>query len=141
MQDLLLQYTASWDVVTSVALVYVALFVPPQVAFADIELFSSVWWLGAGVDMVCHLGYQLAYTAKRPYHNSCCIQVMDGVQMFLIDMTLRFILPFQEQQVWIADTYKIARKYLSSWFLLDFLSVFPFEIILPNQTSGCAHWK
>lgn len=43
---------ACWRVVTTVAVAYVALLVPPQVAFAEIKVHSRLWWLGTSVDMV-----------------------------------------------------------------------------------------
>eukprot|EP00892_Ulva_mutabilis_P006693 jgi/Ulvmu1/4396/UM002_0121.1 len=104
------RYTASWDFVTSVALLYVAVAVPPQVAFANIQMYSPLWWIGSSVDMI-----------------------------FLIDLILRFTLPYAHQDAWITDSYTIARNYIRSWFFLDLVSIFPFEVFLPNaQTGGAA---
>jgi len=28
------------------------------------------------------------------------------------------------------DKYKIAKKYLKGWFLLDFIALFPFDVVI-----------
>lgn len=51
-------------------------------------------------------------------------------QVFLIDMLLSFITPFQDAaRVWVTDPRKIATTYLRTWFFVDIMSIFPFEII------------
>lgn len=50
------QFPDYWYLVTTVALAYVALFVPPQVAFADVRVHSGRWWVAISIDAVRHFG-------------------------------------------------------------------------------------
>ena len=51
--------------------------------------------------------------------------------IFVIDMVFIFFLPYKEQgkeATWIKSHRRIASRYLRSWFVLDVISVFPFDI-------------
>lgn len=51
-------------------------------------------------------------------------------QVFFVDMLLSFITPFQDAaRVWVTDPQNIATTYLKTWFFVDVMSIFPFEII------------
>lgn len=52
------------------------------------------------------------------------------VQVFLVDMILRFVLPFHEQDQWIKDPHNIVAHYIRSWFFPDLISIFPFDMFL-----------
>lgn len=48
---------------------------------------------------------------------------------FACDMIVQFMLKFEDPltETFVKDHRTIAKRYLSSWFIIDFLSVFPFE--------------
>jgi len=51
--------------------------------------------------------------------------------IFLIDIVLNFFTGYYDQNNnLIMDKPKIATKYLKGWFLLDFVALFPFDIII-----------
>jgi hypothetical protein len=53
--------------------------------------------------------------------------------IFVMDMIINFLLPYKESAKKGGGTVKshgkIAKKYLTSWFLLDFISILPFDSI------------
>lgn len=62
---------------------------------------------------------------------------------FVFDMFLQFFIEFQYNDTggWIRDHKLIAKKYLTGWFILDFVSVFPFfllslPILTPTQLAA-----
>lgn len=64
-----------------------------------------------------------------------------GLQIFVVDMMLRFVMPYQQADAWVTDSHRIAKNYLQTWFLLDLASVFPFEVFLPSIETGYAFYK
>lgn len=63
---------------------------------------------------------------------------IDG--FFFIDIIVNFNSAFTNESYEIVDDRKkIAKSYLTSWFLVDFLSIVPFELILMwTDTSNAA---
>merc|ERR1719183_61972 len=61
--------------------------------------------------------------------------------IFIIDMVINFILPYKESAKQGGGTVKshkrIARRYLKSWFCIDFISILPFDSVeVVAQTIG-----
>jgi hypothetical protein len=55
---------------------------------------------------------------------------------FLVDLLFQFFLPimvresttkFHDSDMWNVSRGDIAKQYLRSWFLIDFISIFPFD--------------
>ena len=57
---------------------------------------------------------------------------------FLVDIILVFFTAYFDDKklVMVTDRKVIAREYVRSWFFLDAVSIFPFEIFLSGQESG-----
>ena len=94
---------AYWDLVTTSALMYVALVTPVEVGFiappeAHERWTSTLFLLNRLLDLI-----------------------------FISDMCLQFCLAFKSEGVegtqWITDPWRIASNYLRTWFLLDIFSV------------------
>ena len=49
--------------------------------------------------------------------------------MFLADLCLCFNTAFFEDNAWVVDRRRIAVNYLRSWFLLDLLSILPYQLV------------
>ena len=50
--------------------------------------------------------------------------------IFGVDLILTFLTPYLEDGKMITSLWEIAKNYLTFWFWLDLLSIFPFELIL-----------
>ena len=50
---------------------------------------------------------------------------------FGVDMILNFFTSYVENDRLVRSYKKIALKYLKSWFIVDFLSTFPFDRVIP----------
>lgn len=55
---------------------------------------------------------------------------------FGLDMVLTFFTAFEVDNVMIVDHTKICRNYLRSWFVVDFMSTFPFDVVIPYLLEG-----
>lgn len=55
--------------------------------------------------------------------------------MFLIDVFLCFVTTYTDsyKQIEITNHKKIAFHYLKGWFLIDILSIFPFDLIMGDE--------
>lgn len=52
---------------------------------------------------------------------------------------MNFITPFQDKEkVWVRGTQRIAQHYLKTWFAIDMVSVFPFDIVDEFSSQRCA---
>ena len=53
--------------------------------------------------------------------------------MFLVDLVCNFFTTIYDEKRFeeVIDRKKIAKTYLSSWFLIDFFSIVPFEMVIP----------
>jgi len=99
-------YTGKWDILLLLLLLFVCCFTPYQVAFMDDDLvYNELTWLIA-------LNY-----------------IIDGI--FGMDMIFQFFIQYpikrQKKEEWIQQHSLIAVNYMRGWFLIDFLSVFPFN--------------
>ena len=96
-----------WDVLTAFALLWTAFVTPFEVGFLSPKenYVSPLFIINRFVDFV-----------------------------FLCDMVLAFFLPFRSTPknggMWVFDNRRIAKKYLSSWFLLDLLTGVPFDFFI-----------
>ncbi len=48
--------------------------------------------------------------------------------LFMVDVVLNFKTGFFHERVLVTDPKKIRRRYLATWFAIDFLSAFPFDL-------------
>eukprot|EP00927_Polykrikos_kofoidii_P011961 TRINITY_DN15131_c0_g1_i1.p1 TRINITY_DN15131_c0_g1~~TRINITY_DN15131_c0_g1_i1.p1 ORF type:complete len:749 (-),score=118.50 TRINITY_DN15131_c0_g1_i1:32-2278(-) len=97
------QFMPTWDAIVVVALCWVALVVPVQVGLMKAS-FGVMFVLGACIDVV-----------------------------FFADMILQFFLMYPRHCdfgcVWEYRHHVIIGHYLRRWFILDFISVFPFDLV------------
>lgn len=96
-----------WDAISSIALLTTCFLTPFNLAF-DNEVNSIHWylWLNYSIDII-----------------------------FAIDIVVIFNTALQTDFEIIDDRCKLAKMYLSGWFIIDLLSIFPFELMIPNEES------
>lgn len=91
-------YKDDWDSFITIILIFTCMVTPYRIAFIDED---SDLWVG--------INYSI-----------------DG--LFLIDMILCFMTAYYTEEFeLIEDRKEIAKTYLTSWFPIDFLAIFPFE--------------
>ena len=58
-----------------------------------------------------------------------CYHIFDFI--FLVDIILTFFTSYHDEKhdLEILEHKLIAKKYLKSWFLLDLISIFPFDLV------------
>jgi hypothetical protein len=111
-------FTPKWDKMVMLALVYVALWTPYEIGLMHDKAKEGITWLG-------------------PLN-----LFIDG--LFGFDIILQFFLMYPSQTslgtVWIKDPHKIAKNYMRGWFIIDIVSVFPFDlvadIVFADSSSG-----
>ena len=100
-----------WDIFMIVLLLFTSIVTPFEVAFLNAESVDTLFVINRLVD----LG-------------------------FFMDMTFQFRMPFktasratanssQEVMVWVVDRKRIAKRYIQSWFLIDLISILPFDTL------------
>ena len=98
---------ADWDMLMAVLLVFIALLSPFEIAFLKFELAT---WRG-----------RLLFAVNR---------VVD--LCFLADMCMQFFImypdPFHRGAL-VREHRRIARRYLRGWFLIDLVSIIPFDLV------------
>ena len=97
-----------WDPIMMLLLAFTATVTPWEVAFNGTTVLDTLFVINRVVD-----------------------------SFFVFDMCLQFFIEFQYNDTggWIRDHKLIAKKYLTGWFILDFVSVFPFFLLsLPILT-------
>ena len=79
--------------------------------------------------------YHIAFNYKSL---SWCIIYYLIDTCFLIDLSLQFFttIPETDRLVEVTDRKKIAKNYLSGWFIVDFCSILPFDIIMSLIGQG-----
>ena len=55
---------------------------------------------------------------------------------FGVDMVLTFFTAYEHEGITIMDHTMICKNYLKTWFTIDFLSTFPFDLIIPVLLEG-----
>lgn len=96
-------YQGRWDIVMMVLLVYTATVTPFEVGFLDIaDLLHPLNIVNRVVDV-----------------------------LFLQDLFQQFMSPFYhaESGGWVIHHGRIARNYLTGWFVIDFVSILPFSLL------------
>ena len=117
------QFMTYWDFFTLGALFFTATITPYEVCF--------LW------------GTQ-SFSDPSSYLNGLFFANIIVNLIFLSDMCFQFFLPYKESVAKGGGTVKkhslIARKYLCSWFALDFISILPVDLIMmgvdTSQMSG-----
>ena len=95
------EFRKKWDIVMIVLLLFTATVTP--------------WEVGMGV----------------PTEMSVLFIVNQMVNLaFIFDMVMNFMLAYQDETgVWVMEHSSIAKIYIKSWFILDFVSVLPFDTL------------
>jgi len=101
-------YLSHWDLWIVSCLVFTSVVTPFEVAFGDGE-FNALFVINRFVDA-----------------------------SFLFDMGLQFFLMFQqnsrsEGMRWVSDHSTIVLHYLKGWFLLDLVSILPYDLVSSND--------
>ena len=95
-------YMRKWDLVTLILLLFTAVVTPVEVAFLETRLWSILFWVNRSVDA-----------------------------LFVLDIFLNFFVaivdPLDGQLVFHHPT--IIKKYLKGWFIIDVISVMPFDLL------------
>ena len=97
----------AWDVVMLLLVLYVAAIVPLRVAFS--KHFKETAWKVADL-------------------------TIDFV--FMADVVLNFLTTFVKEGREVRDPGRIAWHYLRTWFVIDFVSAFPVELIDSSSSGG-----
>ncbi|KAK3238061.1 hypothetical protein CYMTET_51902 [Cymbomonas tetramitiformis] len=97
-----------WDIVTAALLTYTAIGTPYEVAFLGTKL-DTMFGINRLIDLC-----------------------------FMFDLVLQFFLGYWDENTdrWVLDLPTIQHKYLASWFLLDIVSIFPFDMLGIFLKSG-----
>ena len=95
-------FMSVWDWFTVMFLLFTAIVTPFEVAFIQTNLTNPLFWINRVVDL-----------------------------FFITDMTLTFFIPYRdpESNVWVTSHRAISKRYLRSWFIIDLLSILPFDIL------------
>ena len=100
--------TGKWDAVMVICLIFTAIVTPYEVAFLDMSVVNALWYINWIVNV-----------------------------LFFIDMIINFFLAYfdDEELTWIVSKRKIAVRYLSGWFIIDIVSIFPFDMVFTGGTN------
>ena len=104
------RYVQWWDLLTLNLLVFTALVTPYEIAFMDgadgINVIALFW-----VNQIINL-------------------------IFTFDMVLVFVMPFEGKDgVWVTSKRELALTYFKGMFIIDLLSVMPFDIVAATTTN------
>eukprot|EP00949_MAST-11_sp_MAST-11-sp1_P004067 g4067.t1 len=94
----------AWDIATFTILFWIMLSAPFALAFAPtVVRFSPMWYFNIVIDA-----------------------------FFWIDLCMRFRVTYTDPKSGeeVVDVRKIAMRYLKGWFFIDFIAVFPFDVVL-----------
>jgi hypothetical protein len=105
-----------WDILTLNLLIFTALVTPYEISFMDGN---------SGVNVMILFS----------------INQMINI-IFIFDMVFTFITPYEGKDgIWITSKKKLAIKYFRSMFLIDLLSVVPFDILAQEEGSNFGDLK
>jgi hypothetical protein len=95
------KYMMRWDGLVIVLLIFTAYVTPYEVAFLSTKL-NGMFYLNRFIDLA-----------------------------FFLDLCKNFLTAYfdAEEQYWVGDSRKIAKKYLKSWFTVDLVSILPFDSV------------
>lgn len=69
--------------------------------------------------------------------NEMKVQIMIIDAIFLVDIIVNFLSAYQDEDLVMIDDKKIiAKSYLSGWFLLDSIAIFPFDLVATIQGNS-----
>lgn len=95
------EFLEKWGIVIMIALVFTAVVTPFEVAFVNTTIDNPLFWFNRVIDLV-----------------------------FVVDTICMFFIPYMTPAgTWELDRRLIAKKYLSFWFWIDFISLIPFDVI------------
>lgn len=96
-------YMQFWDTMLICGLLYTSVVTPFDASFLTPELFDAIFFTNLIVDII-----------------------------FVLDIFITFNLPFVDATtgLWIHSRRRIAQRYFKTWFVIDVVSVFPFDYIL-----------
>ena len=97
------KFMRRWDATVMCLLMYTAVMTPYDVGFRyDNNDLDTSFWMQQCVDV-----------------------------LFFFDIIVNFSLGYYDNlhRRWVYDRYEIAKRYLSSWFVVDFVSILPFDVI------------
>ena len=92
-----------WDGLTFTLLIYTAIITPFEVGYLDVKTKDFLFWLNRFVDLV-----------------------------FFLDIFVQFRLAYRDEtkgSMLIKSQRKIARRYATTWFPIDLVSVIPFDVL------------
>jgi len=106
---------AMWDRIILPALLFTCIFTPYEVAF------------------IIDTPAQMREHVLNPDLRQVVNRIIDAI--FVLDMIFQFfimypIMTWRGSVIWINSPSKIARHYLTSWFLIDLISILPFEFLI-----------
>jgi hypothetical protein len=100
-------FCQNWDLVMILALLFTATVTPYEVAFVDTKI-DAVFYVNRFVDL-----------------------------LFLMDMAIQFFLMFKDRDGnLVKDQGRINTRYLKGWFMMDFLTILPYDSVkymMPNS--------
>jgi potassium voltage-gated channel Eag-related subfamily H protein 7 len=104
-------FRKNWDIVMIILLLFTATVTPWEVGMGTPTVFNPIFVVNQFVNF-----------------------------FFIWDMIMNFMLAFQDGEgVWCMSHRIIARKYFKSWFVLDFVSILPFDTLgLALDSSNCS---
>lgn len=96
----------------------------------------TVWDLSLMV-LLFYIALMLPYTMGFDQNNSTLENIARGIDgFFLVDVVLNFRTAYISHDILVMDSRRITWYYLRTWFLLDFLTCFPFDLasagLFPN---------
>ena len=103
-----------WDCIVMILLVYTCVEVPFTIAFGvDLRLTGNAAWAGIlaliiDILLLC----DVVLNFRTAYFDS-----LDDIKL-------------------VTNPRKIAHRYFYTWFFIDFISSFPFEFLIPNQSAA-----
>mmetsp|Transcript_35969 Transcript_35969/g.32354 ORF Transcript_35969/g.32354 Transcript_35969/m.32354 type:complete len:181 (+) Transcript_35969:503-1045(+) len=95
-----------WEIIIAVNLLYTAIFIPYQLAFLE----DDILWVNI-----------LSYISDI---------------IWALDIILNFLFAYEDKDDNLVYSHKkIALNYVTGWFIIDLLSVFPFEWVFNTSSS------
>lgn len=105
------KHMQNWDKVTVMALLYTAVVTPYEVAFLETTPASALFWINQVVNLV-----------------------------FVVDMFMQFFIPYKQTKAqggqWVKSKCEIAKHYFRTWFVIDILSILPFDELAMAISGG-----
>ena len=79
--------------------------------------------------------YRIALVPEDTIEWTIANNIIDA--MFLVDIILCFFTSYyDEDYIIVDDRCTIAKSYLSGWFVIDVMAIFPFDLMTPSSGGG-----